>query len=321
MDRFNKTIIIILVLGCISLIAQDTIIDTVYSIPWLDGCITHCPGSGIFGVGTDSVILVGDYYSNLFWDYYYNRGFVSFDIPDIPNNYFLESAVLNIFQGLSCGNDVFGEYPIFNMQSGTIEPPCFIEHIDYGYSLDESDFFAQIIHFVGIISNSPEEDWRSIQVTEMVLDDIENDRFYNQYRFRLAIDMDYDPYMDALYFRGGDSPTEQDPYIVLIYEHEDNIDDDYYLNNLLEFSNHPNPFNQKTNISFGINENYFVTLKIYNQLGQLVKSLVSDRFDTGQYTIEWDGKDKNGKEVSNGVYLCRLRVGKKLVSRKILMIK
>jgi hypothetical protein len=306
------------------LTAQETIIDTVYSIPYLDGCITYCPGLGYFGIGTDSIILVGDYYSNLLWDYFFNRGFIAFDIPCIPSNYILESAILNIFQSLSVGNDIIGEYPIFNMQTGIIEPPCFIEHLDYGYTLDETDFFLTPLHFIGTISDTPEEGWRSIEVTEYVLDDIENTRPFTQYRLRLSLDTDNDSFMDALYFRGGDSPTDQDPFIVLIYEQENNIDDDYCLGNLVEFSNYPNPFNPETTISFKIScrDAKDTEIVIYNIKGQIIKTFpISNSSLQISNQVVWDGRDSNGKRVGSGIYFYKISAGKSSAMKKMLLLK
>ncbi len=48
------------------------------------------------------------------------------------------------------------------------------------------------------------------------------------------------------------------------------------------------------------------TLKIYNILGQLVRTLVDEEKLPGRYEVVWDGKDDRGKEVTSGVYFYRL---------------
>ncbi len=85
--------------------------------------------------------------------------------------------------------------------------------------------------------------------------------------------------------------------------------------------NYPNPFNPTTTISFSVKQNSdFVTLEIYNIKGQKVKQLVSDQLSAGQHTVVWDGKDKNGKSVTSGIYFYRLKAGKDFSKTKRMML-
>ena len=257
MRKFNKTaitIILMLIASNSILLAQDTIVDTVYSVAYLDGTITHSPGLGYFGIGANSPYgIAGDYYSAILWDYFFNRSFFAFQLPSIQENYVLNSATFFINQDWSIGNSVSGVYPIFNMQTGIIEPPCFIEHLYYGYTLDETDFFLTPLHFIGTISDTPDYGWRTIEVTEFVLDDIENTRPFTQYRLRLAIDMDEDQYVDALFFKTSDTSMNLEPYIIYIIEENTNISNEQVPENQVYLSNYPNPFNPETTISFSLN--------------------------------------------------------------------
>ena len=315
------------------LTAQETMIDTVYSIAYLDGDITHSPGLGFFGIGANSSYgLAGDYYSPYLWDYFFNRSFFAFELPVIPEGYSLTSTYIYIYQFLSYGNDVSGVYPIFNMQTGTIEPPCYIEHLDYGYTLDETDFFLSPLQFIGIISDTPDYGWRTIEVTEFVLDDIENARPFTQYRLRLAIDMDEDQYLDALGFKTSDTSMNLEPYITYIIEENSNISNEQLPENQIYLTNYPNPFNPETTISFttehtSLRQGYAgqaesteknIEIIIYNIKGQKIKKY---SIFNGQSSIVWDGRDNNGKEVTSGLYLCGLRVGKQMFTRKMLLLR
>ncbi len=72
--------------------------------------------------------------------------------------------------------------------------------------------------------------------------------------------------------------------------------------------NYPNPFNPSTKITYRLPGRYRITLKIYNILGQEIRTLV-DRVEAGgERTIRWDGKNNNGREVSSGIYLYSLTV-------------
>jgi len=68
--------------------------------------------------------------------------------------------------------------------------------------------------------------------------------------------------------------------------------------------NYPNPFNPSTNIQFSIPKTEFVTLKIFNLLGQEVTTLFSEKLKAGKYKYEWDAGS-----LASGVYLYRLSVG------------
>ncbi len=283
-------------------------------------------GSGknnYFGIGANSVFgIAGDYYSNILWDYFFNRSFFAFELPVIPEDYFLTSSYIYIYQFASEGNGIVGNYPIFDMASGTFEPPCFIEHLDYGYTLDETDFFLTPLHFIGTISDTPEVGWRSIEVTEFVLDDIENARPFTQYRLRLAIDMDEDQYLDALGFPTSDTSMDLKPYVIYIIEENSNISNEqlpehqvYYL------SNYPNPFNPTTTISFSIHEKSKVNLIVYNIKGQKVKTLLDCYMNPGHSEMIWNGKDDNGKPVGSGVYFYQLQTPSKSYVRKCMFLK
>jgi len=80
--------------------------------------------------------------------------------------------------------------------------------------------------------------------------------------------------------------------------------------------NYPNPFNPSTNIEFSISRSEFVTLKIYNLLGQEISSLVSEKLNAGSYTFSWDA----GK-LSSGVYLYQLEAGDYAQTRKMVLLQ
>jgi len=71
--------------------------------------------------------------------------------------------------------------------------------------------------------------------------------------------------------------------------------------------NYPNPFNPVTNIAYSIKEAGKVTLQVYNIKGQLVKTLVNDMRETGNYTAIWNGRDNTNKAVASGVYFYKMK--------------
>ncbi len=85
--------------------------------------------------------------------------------------------------------------------------------------------------------------------------------------------------------------------------------------------NYPNPFNPSTLISFALEAAGPVTLEIFNQKGQLVKTLIAAELPAGSHQAEWNGCDANGAPASSGVYFYRMRSGKFTSTRKMVMMK
>lgn len=83
-----------------------------------------------------------------------------------------------------------------------------------------------------------------------------------------------------------------------------------------QISNFPNPFNEKTNIQFNLKQTEKVNLSIYNTVGQIVSTLVDENLPQGIHTIEWVPKN-----LSNGIYLCRITIGRQSAATKIILIK
>ncbi len=86
-----------------------------------------------------------------------------------------------------------------------------------------------------------------------------------------------------------------------------------------EFSfkqNFPNPFNPSTNISYEISEDAFVTIKIYNQIGQELTTLVNNFKTIGRYSLEW-----NASSFPSGVYFCKIQAGKFSNTQKMILTK
>ncbi len=85
--------------------------------------------------------------------------------------------------------------------------------------------------------------------------------------------------------------------------------------------NYPNPFNPSTTISYRVPHNAHVTITIFNVLGQKVRTLVNQVQAAGEYTVQWDGKDDLGRNMSSGLYLYTLKAGKFHSIRKMLLVR
>ena len=84
--------------------------------------------------------------------------------------------------------------------------------------------------------------------------------------------------------------------------------------------NYPNPFSNFTLFEYAIPIDGKVKLEIYNIKGQLVKSIINEFKEKGNYMTAWDGNNKYNKPVSSGIYLCSIRVGRLVKTRKLIYI-
>jgi hypothetical protein len=80
--------------------------------------------------------------------------------------------------------------------------------------------------------------------------------------------------------------------------------------------NYPNPFRDLTVIRFFVPEVGMTTLKVYDVLGSEVATLVEQVLDPGTHSIAWDAG-----ALSSGLYICRLRTGRYVESRKVIVIR
>jgi hypothetical protein len=80
--------------------------------------------------------------------------------------------------------------------------------------------------------------------------------------------------------------------------------------------NYPNPFNPTTTISYSIPENSFVTIKVFDVLGNEVASLVNEEMETGRHKIDF-----NAANLSSGVYYYSITAGNFTASKKFILMK
>jgi hypothetical protein len=85
--------------------------------------------------------------------------------------------------------------------------------------------------------------------------------------------------------------------------------------------NYPNPFNPSTRIAYQLPSNGFVTLSVYDLLGRMVRTLVNGEQLAGFRSIEWDGRDQRGNNVSSGVYFYTLKAGTVMESKKMILMR
>jgi len=86
-----------------------------------------------------------------------------------------------------------------------------------------------------------------------------------------------------------------------------------------EFSlsqNYPNPFNPSTTIEYALQKDSYVTLEVYNMLGQRVEVLVNEEQEAGYYQVVFDGT-----KLPSGVYVYRIKAGEFVDVKKFVYLK
>ena len=125
-----------------SFLFADTIIDSVYSDPLLDGEIIYTNGGNFHSLNTYLYSLyIGD--TNMCNPPYppansVYRSYISFLLPEISGSLIIDSVFVRLYKYYSVGAMPVQNYPIWNITGGdTIK--CILSHIDYGDELDEED--------------------------------------------------------------------------------------------------------------------------------------------------------------------------------------
>jgi hypothetical protein len=87
------------------------------------------------------------------------------------------------------------------------------------------------------------------------------------------------------------------------------------------FQNYPNPFNPSTEIMYQIPVSGFVTLKVYNILGNEVAALVHEQKSPGNYSVRFFANEGSASSLTSGTYLYQLRVNDFISNRKMILLK
>ncbi len=91
-----------------------------------------------------------------------------------------------------------------------------------------------------------------------------------------------------------------------------------------EFSlaqNYPNPFNPETNIEYTLARPAYVTVRIYNVLGQSVRTLAGGYREAGTHRLVWHGTNDAGLSLPGGLYIVSLETEGVRLSKKMIFLK
>lgn len=136
-------------------------------------------------------------------------------------------------------------------------------------------------------------------------------KFYFQYQTNSSAIV-REPSVGAYVFTYGDLLISYDPTKTLVEQ----IPTDYLL-----VQNYPNPFNLGTRIEFYSPVNSQADVRIYNSLGQSVRTLFAGQAVSGKNSLLWDGRNDNGQVVASGPYFYVLKIHDNVLAKKMILLK
>ncbi|MEA3475472.1 MAG: T9SS type A sorting domain-containing protein [Candidatus Cloacimonadota bacterium] len=129
----------------------------------------------------------------------------------------------------------------------------------------------------------------------------------------------YNYYVTAVYEDGESDPSNLVEVTIPCVGVNDEITDSHPI--LLK-QNYPNPFSTSTTISFSATDLHrSAQIKIYNIKGQLVKNFEFRIPNSELIKVVWDGRDENGKELSNGIYFYKLSTEDKTIVKRMIILR
>ena len=87
------------------------------------------------------------------------------------------------------------------------------------------------------------------------------------------------------------------------------------------YQNYPNPFNPSTTIKYELPGNSKSVIKVFNSVGQEIRTLNDTYQTSGLHFIEWDGTNNSGVKVNSGVYIYTIATSYGTISKKMLVVK
>lgn len=85
--------------------------------------------------------------------------------------------------------------------------------------------------------------------------------------------------------------------------------------------NYPNPFNMNTKLEYNLKISGFVNVTVYDMMGKVVRNLLNERREAGNYVLSWDGSDNNRKAVPTGEYIYKINIGSFSQTKKMTLLK
>ena len=87
------------------------------------------------------------------------------------------------------------------------------------------------------------------------------------------------------------------------------------------YNNYPNPFNPITTFKYDLPKDSYVSIIIYDMLGNVISQLVNEVQNYGYKSVQWNATNSQGQPVSSGVYLYSIEAGKFRQTKKMILLE
>ncbi|MCK9426500.1 MAG: T9SS type A sorting domain-containing protein [Ignavibacteriaceae bacterium] len=219
--------------------------------------------------------------------------------------------------------------PTIEMEQAFTNPTTLQNINRYEYTYDGSDSFVleSLYKFWDINATNWSEGQKIIytySATNKVLSTLgqqmyqnawkDNDRTTNFYNVDDNITKElYESYLG--------SSWENQSQTLYTYNPTDVEDKSVAINNFKLFDNYPNPFNPATIINYELQSGSFVTLKVYDVLGNEIATLVNEYQFEGKYQTLFDAKNISNQPLSSGTYFYRLQTNGETLTKKMILLR
>ena len=110
--------------------------------------------------------------------------------------------------------------------------------------------------------------------------------------------------------------TTDPPFVSIADEPDQSI----FTDGSAPLRTYPNPFRNTMRVQFQVRQVGPISLSVHDISGRLVKNLITGNLKVGNYSVNWDGKDENGRKVASGIYFYQLETPTgKLVTKSVLL--
>lgn len=314
--------IISVLFSCLYCAERPTIIDTIYTENSLQALVSlrmetneyHAevlPSFNQYIYPGDFPVSgweTGDPTTNLGFRFY-----LSFPIQPLPSDYTIENVRIMLFQFYCHGDGGDNNFPSFY----GVHYDLMVDHVNYGNSIDISDFNPLNYGTVGAISTDNTYGWKILDVTDEYIVDLNQNRQYIQLMIYFPIISDWDFCADCVNFRSSHhiSPDGK-PQIVITYRSTSSSDDEVavpYPDVVL----YPNPC--KNYVSICAKEDaILIQADLFNLKGQSIKTISTSKNTHQEISLESE------PGIRPGIYLLRYEansLGKKYVGTRKLVIR
>ena len=149
--------------------------------------------------------------------------------------------------------------------------------------------------------------------------DVVSNYLFNNFFEDYQLEYETEYFYRVAYF--ADELSEYSDTLSIVLEQLNNDSDVQSPSSFKLYSNYPNPFNPLTTIEYFLPKKEFVSITVYDILGNVVNNLVNENQNSGNQTVSWNAKNNFGDYMSAGMYVYTIQAGEFKATRKMVLLK